>query len=89
MIEKHNPRNDAAWHRLRAKDITASVAGALIGVHEFTTIYELWSLKTGREFQSTEETDAIRRGRLLEPVAVEFLRELIRRGRSSTTLAGR
>ena len=76
MIERHSPRNQAAWHKLRAKDITASVAGALIGAHEFTTRYKLWALKTGKVFDDPEESPAIKRGRLLEPVAVQLLREL-------------
>lgn len=72
MIERFKSRNDAAWHRLRSQDITASVAGALLGEHEFTTVFELWALKTGRLFQDFEETPAIKRGRLLEPVAVQM-----------------
>lgn len=76
MIERFSPRNQAAWHKLRAKDITASVAGALIGAHEFTTRYKLWALKTGKVFDDPEESPAIKRGRLLEPVAVQLLQEL-------------
>jgi hypothetical protein len=75
MIERHRPRNNAAWHRLRGRDVTASVAGALIGAHEFTTRFELWALKSGRILADPDETPAIRRGRLLEPVAVQLLRE--------------
>jgi hypothetical protein len=76
MIDRFNPRNNAAWHKLRARDITASVAGALIGVHEFTTRFELWAAKSGRLVDDVEESPAIKRGRLLEPVAVQLLREL-------------
>lgn len=76
MIKTFTPRNEAAWHRLRSKDITASVAGALLGEHEFTTKYELWAIKTGKVYQDPEETPAMQRGRLLEPVAVQILREL-------------
>lgn len=76
MIKILTPRNEAAWHRLRSKDITASVAGALIGEHEFTTLYDLWALKSGRIFQDPEETPSIKRGRLLEPVAVQLLHEM-------------
>lgn len=72
MIERFNPRNDAAWHRLRSQDITASVARALLGEHEFTTVFELWALKTGRLFQDFEETPAIKRGRLLNPITVQL-----------------
>lgn len=76
MIEQHNPRSNAAWHKLRSKDVTASVAGALIGVHEFTTRFGLWALKAGRISEDPEESAPIKRGRLLEPVAVQLLREL-------------
>lgn len=76
MIQIFNPKNEAAWHRLRSKDITASVAGALIGEHDFWTVYKLWALKSGQLFEDFEETPAIKRGRLLEPVAVEMLREM-------------
>lgn len=74
-IETATPRNAAAWHKLRSKDITASVAGALIGAHEFTTKFELWALKTGKIAHDPEESPAIKRGRLLEPVAVQLLSE--------------
>lgn len=75
MIEILQPRSQTAWHRLRKKDVTASVIGALVGVHEYTTAFDVWLQKTGREVESYEETEPMRRGRLLEPVAVTFLRE--------------
>lgn len=74
-IEIIRPRDRAAWLRARGKDITASVVGALFGEHEFTTLYELWAAKTGRLPSIDEETPAMQRGRLLEPVAVQLLRE--------------
>lgn len=74
-VEVITPRDEAAWHRARGQDITASVVGALFGVHDFTTIFELWAVKTGRIQRLPGETDAIRRGRLLEPVAVQIIRE--------------
>jgi len=64
------------WLALRSQDITASVAGALLGVHEYTTPYALWALKTGQIQEDAEETPAMRRGRRLEPIAIEELREL-------------
>lgn len=64
------------WMSLRKQDITASVAGALLGVHEFTTPYALWALKSGAIADDPEETGPMKRGRLLEPVAVELLREM-------------
>lgn len=75
MIEVIQPRDRNAWLRARGQDITASVVGALFGVHDFVTPYELWATKTGRLPRQDDETDAMRRGRLLEPVAVQILRE--------------
>lgn len=65
----------ADWLKLRADDVTASVAGALFGVHPYVSAYGLFSLKTGLTSEDAEEGDAMRRGRLLEPVAVQMLRE--------------
>lgn len=69
------PADHAAWLRARRQDITASVVGSLFGVHDFISPLELWASKTGRLADLDGETDAIRRGRLLEPVAVQILRE--------------
>ncbi|WP_434713393.1 YqaJ viral recombinase family protein [Rhizobium sp. YTUHZ045] len=69
------PGDRADWLELRRGFITASVAGALLYCHPYTTAYQLWALKTGRLDESTEENEAMRRGRLLEPVAVQMLRE--------------
>lgn len=62
------------WLAARKQDITASASGALLGVHEYLTAFELWGLKTGR-IQEEEENIAMRRGRLLEPVAAQILAE--------------
>jgi predicted phage-related endonuclease len=75
MIERIPAGDRAAWLELRAKDVTASAAAALLNVHPFITAYELWALKTGRITEDPEETGPMRRGRLLEPVAVQLLRE--------------
>lgn len=74
-IERITPRDRAAWLRARGQDVTASTVGALFGVHEFITLYELWALKTKRLPSSMDETPPMRRGRLLEPVAVQIMRE--------------
>ena len=65
----------AAWLALREKDVTASVAGALLGVHEYETAYGLWAAKSGLIPQEEGESGPMRRGRLLEPVAVALLTE--------------
>lgn len=65
----------ASWLAMRKRDVTASAAGALLGVHPYITAYGLWALKSGRIDEDPEETAPMRRGRLLEPVAVQMLRE--------------
>lgn len=75
MIERHPVKDRASWLKMRERDVTASVAGALLGVHEWTTPWGLWALKSGKIAEDPAETAPMRRGRLLEPVAVELLRE--------------
>jgi hypothetical protein len=74
-VEVVTPRDRAAWLKLRRRDVTASVVGALFGEHEYVSAFELWAHKTGRIAKGDEESPALRRGRLLEPVAVQILRE--------------
>jgi len=64
-----------AWLAARQRDVTASAAGALFGVHDYQTAMGLWSLKSGRTSEDPEETPPMRRGRMLEPVALQMLRE--------------
>ncbi|MCX5516193.1 endonuclease [Kaistia algarum] len=69
------PKSRDAWLAARRPNIGASVVGALLGVHSYTTLYEQWALKSGAIEADPEETPAMRRGRHLEPVAIELLRE--------------
>jgi hypothetical protein len=75
MIERIAIENRDQWLALRGQDVTASIAGALLGVHPYSTAYGLWLLKKGMIAEDPEETGPMRRGRLLEPVAVQMLRE--------------
>ena len=75
MIERLTPKDRKTWLSLRTRDVTASTVGALFGAHDFLTPFELWAVKAGRLDRSSEETPAMQRGRLLEPVAVQLLRE--------------
>jgi putative phage-type endonuclease len=75
MIARIPIENREQWLALRQRDITASVAGALLGVHPYTTAYALYLLKIGAVGEDPEESPAMRRGRLLEPVAIAMLRE--------------
>lgn len=69
------PADKLEWHGARKRFITASVAGALLGVHPYTTAYQIWAEKTDRIQADDAENAAMRRGRLLEPAAVQMLRE--------------
>lgn len=75
MIEKIKITNEAQWHTLRGQDVTASVVGALFDCHEFETRFGLWARKTGRLTADPAETQAMRRGRHMEVVGVNILRE--------------
>lgn len=65
------------WLALRRGRITASVAAALFGdgVHPYTTAYKLWAEHSGMVSPDQIETPAMKRGRLLEPVHMQLLRE--------------
>jgi hypothetical protein len=66
----------ATWLQHRRQDVTASVAAAVLNAHPYTTAYALWAEKTGRlDGADAGETAAMERGRLLEPVALQLLRE--------------
>ena len=73
-VERWPVEDEAAWHARRAQDVTASVAGALLGAHEFTTYYGLYWTKLGFG-TSDADSPAMRRGRLLEDDALQVLRE--------------
>lgn len=74
-VRVYRPRSKLAWHNARHKAITASVAGALLGISPYTTLYRLWAEKTERIERDTEENAAMRKGRLLEPAAAEMMKE--------------
>lgn len=69
------PADRAAWLEARKQDVTASVAGALLGIHPYETPYGLWAEKSGRVASDDADNPVFRRGRLLEPVVIEMLRE--------------
>lgn len=74
-IEIIRPADRDAWLACRRKDVTASVAAALLDAHPYTTPYSLWAEKTGRLSPDDEETEAMERGNLMEPVAVAMVRK--------------
>ncbi len=66
----------ASWLTHRKRDVTASVAAATLNAHPYVTAYGLWAEKAGKlDDCAAEETAAMERGRLLEPVALQLLAE--------------
>lgn len=74
-IERYPVKDRESWLVMRQRDVTASAAGALFGVHEYITAFGLYALKAGLISEDAEETAPMRRGRLLEPVALQLLAE--------------
>lgn len=69
------PATRAEWLALRRETIGGSESACLLGEHPWTSLSALWAEKSGMVDGLNEETPAIRRGRFLESVAIEFLRE--------------
>lgn len=74
MIETIKITSREQWLSARKQDVTASAAAALLGEHPYLTPFELWALKMGK-IDDPEDTPAMKRGRLLEPVAIELMKE--------------
>jgi predicted phage-related endonuclease len=74
-IEKIPFTERAPWLNLRRPDVTASAIGALLGVHPYVSALGLYLLKLGLVGDDQEDTPPLRRGRLLESVAVQILCE--------------
>jgi predicted phage-related endonuclease len=74
VIEILTPSSRAEWLGLRKSTLGASEVAAILSVHPWLTRYELFARKSGL-VAAVEETPAMRRGRHLEAVAIDFLRE--------------
>jgi predicted phage-related endonuclease len=74
-VEILRPASREEWLRLRERNIGASEVSALLGVHDYKTPYELWALKSGLVTADSADNPAMRRGRLMEPVALQILAE--------------
>jgi predicted phage-related endonuclease len=67
--------NKEQWLGLRKQVIGASEAAALVGVHEYLTYYGLWARKSGKLPEVVDDTGPMERGRRLESVAIEVIRD--------------
>lgn len=63
------------WLAKRERNIGASEIAALFHAHPYTSAFQLWCKHTGRISQENEDSDALRRGRIMEPAVAEALRE--------------
>ena len=72
-IEHRTITSRDEWLEWRKQDVTASVVGALFGVHPYTTALRIYAEKRGVEFDN-QETAAMRRGQDLEPAIPNFVR---------------
>lgn len=73
-VERYRCADRTEWLARRKHDVTASQIGALVGCHPYVSAAELWLEKHGHA-PDPEESPAMRRGRLLEPVALAALME--------------
>jgi putative phage-type endonuclease len=76
MIERLEITGRDQWLAMRQQDITASAAGALLGLHPFQTAWSLWAEKTGLVSSDGVTSPAMERGLELEPVAIARLARL-------------
>jgi predicted phage-related endonuclease len=74
-IERFPIMSRDQWLALRAGDVTASVIGALFGLHPYKTPMGLFAEKTGVLREEEQDTVVLRRGRLLESAVAEAYRE--------------
>jgi len=66
---------DQEWHDLRAKGISGTDVGAIMGVSPFTSAFKLWAIKTGQIDGHVEQNRAMRLGQLIEPALIQMFTE--------------
>lgn len=64
------------WLELRKKCVTATDIATIMGVNPYKTAYQLWQEKLGLK-ELEIENDAMRRGKELEPIALEACCKII------------
>ena len=73
-IQYTDIKSSEQWHSLRRGVIGASETGALFGVHDYLSYWTLYQKKRGM-LPETADDGAMERGRRLEPVALDMLRD--------------
>jgi predicted phage-related endonuclease len=75
-VERIPTESRDQWLALRRQDITASTAGALLGLHPYISAWSLWAEKTGLVSSDAPMNAAMERGLELEPIAIKRLQML-------------
>jgi predicted phage-related endonuclease len=66
MIEQRHIGDEQEWRRWRERNIGASEAAAMFGLHPYVSPLELWAQKSGLG-KPRDDTALLRRGRIMEP----------------------
>ena len=72
MHQKVTPKNREDWLTIRKGFTGASEIAALLDCHPYTTLAQLWAMKTGR-LDPEPENAAMKRGKYLEETALRLL----------------
>jgi putative phage-type endonuclease len=75
MIEQIPITSREQWLQARQQDVTASAAGALLGLHPYISAWSLWTEKTGLVSSDGAMNPAMERGLELEPIAIKRLQK--------------
>ena len=67
-------KDRTSWLEMRKQDVTASDVGAICGVEAYKSAAGVWLDKVGRG-QQQDDNNLLRRGRLLEPAVLAYVRE--------------
>lgn len=66
ITEYHTPADEAAWHALRAQDLTSTDIAALFGLSPYKTHFELWHEKKAGEPVRIQQNERMKWGNRLE-----------------------
>ena len=75
-FERRTITSREEWLAWRRADITGSAAAALVGAHDYLSLLQLYLDKAGIAPANDVDTPPMRRGRLLESVALEVIKEM-------------
>lgn len=74
LLGNYTP-DDREWHELRARGISGTDVGTILGVNPFASAYSLWCSKTGKINNGVPQNQRMRLGQLLERPLLEMFAE--------------